>query len=519
MKITNLLNKFSFLQKMFLSQIPIIISLIVLSVTVFRSINIKDDDLFFAMAMREAVNEIELESVKMSTGLYLFLLDPTNQEAWQKKEKADSAIDEIVDRISAVDSSGELSSQAKTIKEYDQTTLAKIENKLKRLFEERSLLAHEYYLKTYVPAREVQEKQLKTLQDLTQKHVGEETVKVEAQKIKRTATILGLLWIGSLFGLLVSFYVINQSASRIKQIAHKLGEESNQLYDSAEKVSSFSEELAQATTEQAAALVQTTATAETLLFRANQNAASAEASASSVNESTQTTQVGKKAVEKMINAMEEIKVSNDEIKGAIDENNNQISAIVSIISEIENKTKVINDIVFQTKLLSFNASVEAARAGEHGKGFAVVAEEVGNLAQMSGNAAKEISSMLTGSIQKVQDVVSKTKDTIETLSIQGTRKVEEGVLTANSCNKALDAVVDSVQVIAGKVKEIAGSTQEQMRGVNEITNTMGQMDSSTRQNATTSEQTSTAAKSLESQAVVLKEIVLELNDLIKGSNG
>jgi methyl-accepting chemotaxis protein len=75
----------------------------------------------------------------------------------------------------------------------------------------------------------------------------------------------------------------------------------------------------------------------------------------------------------------------------INYSNEQMSEIVKVIQEIETKTKVINDIVFQTKLLSFNASVEAARAGEQGKGFAVVAEEVGNLAQMSGNAAKEIS--------------------------------------------------------------------------------------------------------------------------------
>ncbi len=57
--------------------------------------------------------------------------------------------------------------------------------------------------------------------------------------------------------------------------------------------------------------------------------------------------------------------------------------------DIGDKTKVINDIVFQTKRLSFNASVEAARAGEHGKGFAVVAEEVGNLAQMSKDKVQE----------------------------------------------------------------------------------------------------------------------------------
>ena len=61
------------------------------------------------------------------------------------------------------------------------------------------------------------------------------------------------------------------------------------------------------------------------------------------------------------------------------ESNKEIQEIVKVIAEIGNKTKVINDIVFQTKLLSFNASVEAARAGENGKGFAVVAEEVGKL--------------------------------------------------------------------------------------------------------------------------------------------
>ena len=66
----------------------------------------------------------------------------------------------------------------------------------------------------------------------------------------------------------------------------------------------------------------------------------------------------------------------------------------SIIQEIEDKTKAIDEIVFQTKLLSFNASVEAERAGEHGRGFSVVAQEVGNLAQLSGKSAAEINEIL-----------------------------------------------------------------------------------------------------------------------------
>lgn len=73
--------------------------------------------------------------------------------------------------------------------------------------------------------------------------------------------------------------------------------------------------------------------------------------------------------------------------------NKKITEITKVISEVAAKTQVINEIVFKTKLLSFNASVEAARAGDQGRGFSVVAEEVGNLAKMSGDAAKEISNI------------------------------------------------------------------------------------------------------------------------------
>ena len=88
----------------------------------------------------------------------------------------------------------------------------------------------------------------------------------------------------------------------------------------------------------------------------------------------------------------------------LNKNENNVSQIVDLIREIEDKTKVINDIVFQTKLLSFNASVEAARAGEYGKGFSVVAEEVGNLAEMSGHASKEIEGLLSHSISQVENL-------------------------------------------------------------------------------------------------------------------
>ena len=67
-----------------------------------------------------------------------------------------------------------------------------------------------------------------------------------------------------------------------------------------------------------------------------------------------------------------------------------LNDVLEAFNMIEAKTKVINEIAFQTKLLSFNASVEAARAGESGKGFSVVAEEVGKLASSVDVSAKEM---------------------------------------------------------------------------------------------------------------------------------
>ena len=121
-------------------------------------------------------------------------------------------------------------------------------------------------------------------------------------------------------------------------------------------------------------------------------------------------------MERMISSIEGISESNGEIMKEVSNNNSELQTISELIKDIEEKTKVINDIVFQTKLLSFNASVEAARAGEHGKGFAVVAEEIGNLANMSGEAALQISQIIETSVQNVQTMIKKTTTKMESIT-------------------------------------------------------------------------------------------------------
>lgn len=211
-------------------------------------------------------------------------------------------------------------------------------------------------------------------------------------------------------------------------------------------------------------------------------------------ESEDTATKGRETVEQMIASMAEINRSNE-----------QIGEIVKVINEIGSKTKVINDIVFQTKLLSFNASVEAARAGEHGKGFAVVAEEVGNLAQMSGNAAKEISALLENSIHRVETIVNDTK-----------AKVEAGTMTAQECGVILADIVSNVSKVASMAGEISTASEEQARGVQEINRAMTQLDQVTQTNAATSEEAASAAEELSAQAQALQGLVRDLTVTVQG---
>ncbi len=187
---------------------------------------------------------------------------------------------------------------------------------------------------------------------------------------------------------------------------------------------------------------------------------------------------------------------------------------VAISQARYNKTRVINDIVFQTKLLSFNASVEAARAGEHGKGFAVVAEEVGNLAPMSGNAAKEISTMLEGSIQKVERIVEQSKTKVSLLLQYRKDTVDKGIRTAEECDRVLDDILANVSRVNQMVAEISTASQEQAMGVQEVTKSMNQLDQVTQQNLGVAQQSSTSAEHLNGRSEGLKRVSFELLDLI-----
>lgn len=308
-------------------------------------------------------------------------------------------------------------------------------------------------------------------------------------------------------------------ANAVRAFASQISGGADHVHTASDEVSRASSMLSESATEQAASLAQTAASLEEITAMIGKASQGANTTASSSNESQSKAEEGSRAVGEMLLSMDDISRSNDAIMSQINESNQKMAEIVTVIQNIGQKTKVINDIVFQTKLLSFNASVEAARAGEHGKGFAVVAEEVGNLAQMSGNAAKEITEMLDSSMTSVESIVAETKNSVEVLVAQGRKRVESGIETAKQCADILGEIVQNVSAVSGLAKEISNASTEQTQGVGEINKAMAQLDTVTQQNAAASEQAARSAQELTAQAESLRGMVSSLVQLIDGKSG
>jgi methyl-accepting chemotaxis protein len=138
----------------------------------------------------------------------------------------------------------------------------------------------------------------------------------------------------------------------------------------------------------------------------------------------------------------------------------------------------IDGIAFQTNILALNAAVEAARAGEQGRGFAVVASEVRALAQRSSAAAREIKTLITHSVQQV----------------------ENGVRVVKEAGTSISAVVTSSVRVRELLEEVAVGAREQTLGIAQSAKAVTELDTATQQNTTLVDETVAAAGTLQHQA-------------------
>jgi methyl-accepting chemotaxis protein-1 (serine sensor receptor) len=239
----------------------------------------------------------------------------------------------------------------------------------------------------------------------------------------------------------------------------------------AESVASASTQIAQGnqdlssrTEQQAGALQQTASTMEQLAATVRHNADNARQAAQLAQGASSVAVQGGEVVGQVVQTMQGIQASAQKIADIIG---------------------TIDGIAFQTNILALNAAVEAARAGEQGRGFAVVAGEVRALAQRSAQAAREIKTLITDSVERVD---------------QGTALVDRAGTT-------MQDIVAGVKRVTDIIGEISAASGEQSAGVGQIGDAITRIDQGTQQNAALVEESAAAAESLRQQSQALVQAV------------
>ncbi len=256
----------------------------------------------------------------------------------------------------------------------------------------------------------------------------------------------------------------NATIDTMNELIRMIVENATEIHARAEEISLSSDDLSHRTESQAATLEQTAAALDELTASVREAAESASEVERVVSGARKDAEESGQVVSEAVEAMSMIRKSS-----------NEISQIIG----------VIDDIAFQTNLLSLNAGVEAARAGDAGRGFAVVASEVRALAQRSSEAAKKIKSLITSSSEQV----------------------ETGVGLVGRTGDALGSIITRVSDIDNLVSGIATGSREQSVGLGEINVGMAQLDQVTQQNAAMVEQATAAATTLKNEAATLSQTV------------
>lgn len=226
-----------------------------------------------------------------------------------------------------------------------------------------------------------------------------------------------------------------------------------------------------------------------LSHRTESQAATLEETAAALDQMTASVRSSADSAKNVESAMQEA-------KREAEESGEVVNSAVAAMTEIDNSSgqisqivNVIDDIAFQTNLLALNAGVEAARAGESGKGFAVVASEVRALAQRSAESAKEIKNLIN----------------------ESSEHVERGVELVGKTGDALTSILERFSQVSNLVSGIAEVTAEQSAGLNEINLGITQLDRVTQQNASMVEETTDAGQMLNADADRMAELTGQFN--------
>jgi methyl-accepting chemotaxis protein len=353
--------------------------------------------------------------------------------------------------------------------------------------------AHNYLLNNLDKPLQDSQDLLEKISDLNYKGSIKSTQNGEYLK-NLTNISMFFIMTSSLFIIIAIILLVKKSTKSIIKEIDSIKFQSNSTSNIGNNLKQSSNKLSQSTELQTNSVHKTSAAIDQISSMINRTAENA----------TSTLLVSKNASDK---AKEGEKIMNhlEKAMETIEESSTQLQNIAVIITQINTKTAVINDIVAKTELLSLNASIESARAGEHGKGFAVVAEEVGNLAKVSGKAANEIQLLLQSSQTQVNTIIDTTK-----------ARVVDGKNVTLEAHAVFKAISENIVTVTSVIEQISDATKEQEIGIKLISNSMVEIEKSTQNSKGIVQLTEESSLKLVEQSKTLDETTNILEKLFKG---
>ena len=253
----------------------------------------------------------------------------------------------------------------------------------------------------------------------------------------------------------------NTTCITLKRAMEKVIETTDEITQNSDTLSSAVGDLSRRTEDQMRIVGDTTQSLRDLVDGLRLTAENTQHSLRAISDASLKSDAGREVVDAAIAAMEQIREASDSISGF---------------------GTIIDDIAFQTNLLSLNAGVEAARAGEAGKGFAVVAQEVRTLASQASTAAREVKEQVEG---------SKTS-------------VESGVKEVKKTGTSLTDISEMVGAAQTRISEVDASSRDQVDTLGRLGQTMEEIDALARQNAEMAEEAAGTSQSLQDTANALR---------------
>jgi methyl-accepting chemotaxis protein len=285
---------------------------------------------------------------------------------------------------------------------------------------------------------------------------------------------------------------LQRMVGNLGQVIRQISDGSVQLVSAANQVASSSEQMSRGAKDQTDQMAQISTAIEEMtatIVESSKNAAEANSGSRSAAE---TAGVGGSIVTDTIQGMQRITT-------VVRESSVSIGKLAKSADQIGEIIDVIDDIADQTNLLALNAAIEAARAGEQGRGFADVADQVRKLAERTGRATGEITTMIKG-------IQQETSDAVQSMEV-GIQEVDKGRELADKAGSSLNEIVTVSRQVQDMIQQIATASEEQSSAAEQISKNVEVVSGIARESATGAQQSAAAAEELNRQADAMRQIV------------